>query len=540
MALVPAATHANVGDRSLISAYAEARAADSFGAPERAARGYAAVMAASPEDMGLARRVLNQALAAGDQALAVRAARMLERAGMATTEARFTLLADALLRRNWKAASAEIAALDEDRVFMLMTPVLKAWLSFETKKRDALAQLDAAGQDRTVGSYIAEHRALLLLALGQRDAGLAALEPLIAGEGGRAQRLRIAAAATLQRRRDRDAAAALLAGDKPPIVAARALLAANKPIPGAIDGARSGIAEFLARLSADIAGQNAPGAGVGFARLSTFLAPENSETWLVASDLLAATDHRETALSALDAIPADDPFHAAAQDSRVRLLAAAGDREGALARAEAAVRREGASAAEWTRLADLYVEAKKYPQAADAYGQALTLAGDSGPPAKWTLHLLRGSALEQGGRWTEAKAELEAAYKLAPDQPVVLNYLGYAQLERRENIVEAEKLVREASRLQPNDAAITDSLGWALHLNGKTDQAIPLLERAAVGEPNDPAIHEHLGDAYYSVGRRIEARFAWAAALAAAEEDDDSNRIRAKIDTGLTPQLASP
>ncbi|SMF60616.1 tetratricopeptide repeat protein [Allosphingosinicella indica] len=497
-------------------------------------------MAASPEDAGLALRALDQALAAGDQALAVRAARTLERAGMATAEARFTLLADALTRKNWKAASAEIAALDEDRVFMLMTPVLKAWLSFETKKRDALAQLDAAGQDRTVGSYIAEHRALLLLALGQRDAGLAALEPLIAGEGGRAQRLRIAAAATLQRRRDRAAAETLLAGDKPPVAAARAMLAANQPIPGAIDSARSGIAEFLARLAADIAGQNAPGAGVGFARLSTFLAPENSETWLVASDLLAATDHRETALAALDAIPAGDPFRAAVQDSRVRLLAATGDREGALARAEAAAKREGANAAEWTRLGDLYTEAKKYTEAAEAYGQALTLASDSGPPAKWTLHLLRGSALEQGGRWNEAKPELEAAYKLAPDQPIVLNYLGYAQLERRENIVEAEKLVREASRLQPNDAAITDSLGWALHLNGKTDQAIPLLERAAVGEPNDPAIHEHLGDAYYSVGRRIEARFAWAAALAAAEEDEDSTRIRAKIDTGLTPQLASP
>lgn len=497
-------------------------------------------MAASPGNTLLAARSLDQALTAGDRALAVRAAQMLEGSSAAVPPARLTLMTEAVRTEDWKEANRHIDALAEDKVFAMLAPVLRAWIMFETRPSEALKMLSSGAEVAAPGSYVAEHRALMLLALGHEKQGLAELAQLTQVEGGRAQRLRIAAAALLADQGDRGEAAKLLEGQDPPMIAARALLAARKPIPGAIDDAREGIAEFLVRLAADIAGQSAPEAALTYARLATFLAPDNSETWLVTSDLLAASDEHQAALAALEPIAADDPFAAAARDGRVRLLAASGEREAALARAETQVRNAGATAAEWTRLGDLYATAERYDESAGAYGRALALAqSGQGERALWTLHLLRGSALEQGGRWPEAKAALEAAYKLAPEEPLVLNYLGYAQLERRENLVEAERLVREASRLRPDDSAITDSLGWALYLNGRLPQAIELLERAAAGEPGDPAIHEHLGDAYYSAGRRIEARFAWQAALVAAE-DKDATRIREKIETGLTPQLASP
>jgi predicted Zn-dependent protease len=97
-------------------------------------------------------------------------------------------------------------------------------------------------------------------------------------------------------------------------------------------------------------------------------------------------------------------------------------------------------------------------------------------------------------------------------------------------------MIREALRLAPDSAAITDSLGWALHKTGRTDEAIPYLERAARGEPADVEINEHLGDAYYAAGRRIEARFAWRAALVYAE-GEAAERLRAKIERG-PPRLA--
>ena len=120
----------------------------------------------------------------------------------------------------------------------------------------------------------------------------------------------------------------------------------------------------------------------------------------------------------------------------------------------------------------------------------------------------------------------------------MLNYLGYAELVRHENPDEAERLIREAHRLAPDNDAITDSLGWALYLRGRLPEAIAMLEHAAQGQPADVEINEHLGDAYFAAGRRIEARFAWRAALVYAE-GADRTRIAAKMETGLTPQLAA-
>src|SRR5206468_13099088 len=113
------------------------------------------------------------------------------------------------------------------------------------------------------------------------------------------------------------------------------------------------------------------------------------------------------------------------------------------------------------------------------------------------------------------------------------------QLERRENMAAATALIERASAMQPDDAAITDSLGWAYYVRGELPKAIPLLEKAAQGQPADAAINEHLGDAYYAAGRRFDARYAWRAALVTAE-GKAAERLRAKIDIGLTTALASP
>ena len=155
------------------------------------------------------------------------------------------------------------------------------------------------------------------------------------------------------------------------------------------------------------------------------------------------------------------------------------------------------------------------------------------------LRLYRASALEESGKWEEAKAELALALKDRPDNPLLLNFLGYGKLERGEDMDAAEAMVRKASALRPDDASITDSLGWAEFKRGRLSQAISTLQRAAAADPSQAEIQEHLGDALYSAGRRYEARFAWRAALVSAE-DDDRLRIQAKIDAGLTPTTAAP
>ena len=153
--------------------------------------------------------------------------------------------------------------------------------------------------------------------------------------------------------------------------------------------------------------------------------------------------------------------------------------------------------------------------------------------------MFRASALESAERWPEAKAEMAIAMQLSPDNPLLLNFLGYGQLERGEALDESEAMVRKASALRPDDSSITDSLGWAQYKRGKVDDAIATLQRAAEGDPEQAEIHEHLGDALYTAGRRIEARFAWRAALVNAE-DKAKQRLDAKLASGLTAANASP
>jgi Flp pilus assembly protein TadD len=154
------------------------------------------------------------------------------------------------------------------------------------------------------------------------------------------------------------------------------------------------------------------------------------------------------------------------------------------------------------------------------------------------LRLYRASALEESGKWPEAKAELAAALQQQPDNPLLLNFLGYGKLERGEDMDAAEAMVRKASALRPDDASITDSLGWAEFKRGRISQAIATLQRAAQADPAQAEIQEHLGDALFTAGRHYEARFSWRAALVNAE-DDDKPRLQAKIDAGLTTATAA-
>jgi tetratricopeptide (TPR) repeat protein len=517
----------------LLSAYAKARA-ESLAGAGRAAEGYAAALALSPDDEVLAAKALSQALAAGNRPLALRAAKILQAKNLLAPDARLLLLTEALRTKNWKSATTHIEGIQTDQVFSFMTPILRAWVALDSGKGDPLALLGVSGADDLTSAYATEHRPLLLLARGNGKEAVDQLLAVSEGAGARATRLRLAGAATLAERGDRANAMRLLQGEGAPLVAARKLIESGKPIPGAISDARSGIAEFLVRVAIDLKSQDVDALALVYARLATFLAPESSATWLVTSQLLADREQHADALAVLANIRSDDPFAPGAADNRVRLLVVSDKKDEALAEAQAASAKPDAGVADWTRLGDVLSELERHEDAARAYGRALEVRKTAGAPGhpEWTLWLLQGGAFERAGKWPEGKAALEQAYKLAPDQPLVLNYLGYAQLERGENIEAAMALVTQASKLQPDSAEITDSLGWAHYMRGNLPAAIQLLEKAVSGRPADVEINEHLGDAYYSAGRRYEARYAWRAALLHAEKEDAA-RLLKKIETGL-------
>jgi Flp pilus assembly protein TadD len=195
---------------------------------------------------------------------------------------------------------------------------------------------------------------------------------------------------------------------------------------------------------------------------------------------------------------------------------------------------------DFSRLGDVLQAMKRNNEAADAYGRAIAFAqGQKLDGQLWSLLLLRASSLEDAGRWPEARAALQQALALEPEQPLLLNFLGYAKLERGEDVDAAEAMIRKASELAPDEASITDSLGWAEFKRGKVAEAIVTLQRAAEKDPAQAEIQEHLGDALYRSGRRYEARFAWNASLVTAE-DEIAARVKAKLASGLTPANAAP
>ena len=538
-AIVPVLTP----DERAAAYYVRARAADAGGMLDVAAAGYAKALDAAPGDAVLAVRAYHQGLMAGDQALARRAAAILDAQGALPPDARLLALTDAVLARDWTAAARITDRIEKDDLFGFMVPVLRGWIAFGAGDKDPLGKLAVTGRGGSLAiAYAGEHRALMLLATGQRRDGIAAIRAIDVTNGGRGTRLRLAAAAKLAEDGDRDGAAAMLSGNGPMLAAARAQLAAEGKLPGAVDSAAAGIAELFVRVSLDINHERTTTLGLVLARLSTFLAPANAETWLATAGMLAAADHADAALAALGHVPADDPAADSVRLARLQLLVHKGEQQQALTEAIAAAGRPDVSLADLMRVGDILGDLDRHREAADAYSRALALA-DKDPSLadqRWTVLMLRGGALDEAGDWKAARADLQRAVKLAPNQAVALNYLGYAELERRENLAEAEKLIQRASTLDPDDAAITDSLGWTYYLRGDLARAIVTLEKAAAGQPGEPTINEHLGDAYWKAGRRYEARYAWRAALVYADDGKVAARIRSKIDLGLSPESAAP
>jgi tetratricopeptide (TPR) repeat protein len=351
--------------------------------------------------------------------------------------------------------------------------------------------------------------------------------------------LRLAYADSLARLKRPEQALAMLQGDDEALVAARNRLAAGRPLGMAIESPAAGYAEMLIALAVDLGRDDNKALPISLTQVARHASPGNSEAAILLALLLDGDGRPDDALSLLRAIGPDDLLAGEALDVETRLLGDEGNLEGALSRARVAVASPAAGPQDYARMANVLGDMERHAEAAAAYGEAIARTKRGENPTLWTLYLLRAASLEQADRWVEAKAELETAMKLEPDNPLLLNFLGYGKLERGEDLDSAEAMIRKASALRPDDASITDSLGWALYKRGRLPEAVATLSRAAAGDPAQAEIHEHLGDALYTSGRRIEARFSWQAALITAT-DKAKIRLERKMEAGLTPATAAP
>ena len=511
-----------------------------------AARYVEAARLRDPGDRSLALRAFGFAVDAGDERLAVElAAQQLNRSDGTDANVALVRLAEALKRRDWVAVDDIRPMLATAGYFVVLGPIVEAWTLFGRGHVDeALTLLTPDKYTGFTRSYVAEHRAHLLAAAGRWNEAAGAYHGFLAGVPGASgiQYLRLGEADALDRAgRTAEAKALLDRNDGAQIDAARRRLDEGKRIGAVAPDPRAAIALVCARLATDLSTDKPVPLALTLVRVASFLGPDNASIWLLTGDVLARGDRRDAALAAYARIPAGDPLAATARARRAEVLSAAGREEEARVLLEAAANGPDAGADSWSRLGDWYRKAERHGDAARAYGHAIALTvapAASGKPG-WALYFLRGSSLEQAHDWAAAEPDLRRALDLAPDEPAVLNYLGYALLDRGQTVPAARALIARAAKLRPDDGFITDSLGWADYRLGDLPAAVATLERAAAAEPGDPTINEHLGDAYWRAGRRIEARFRWRAAHDLGTDAKARAAVAIKLDYGLDAAVAS-
>lgn len=513
LALVALPASASTPD---LLAYMQARAADGDGASGLAARRYADALAATPGDTGVAAHAYRQAITAGDLKLALDSAATLGHA--APADADLLILASATAHDDLPAAQAAIDRIGKSQLAVLSQP-LAAWGAL-ARGQDPLPLLAAARDDAVARRFASETRALILIAQGHTMEGLATLRAVL-GTGQASEDMRIIAARLLIGLEKTAEARSLLIGDAPAIEAFRARPGAgSKPTLG------FGMSALLTRVVTDlIVGPPGP-LPLAMAQAAVIADPANVRARLLLGYALGRTGETDRALATLATIAADSPYAQAANGGRVQILADAGRMNEALVHAEALAKNGDRSALQ--RYADLLAGADRPADAAPIYRRIIDQAKGE---ADWSVWLQYGAALDEAGDWPSAHRALAEAVRLAPDEPLALNYLGYAQMVHGEPVGPAQALLEKASRLKPQDAAITDSLGWAYYLSGEAKRALPLIERAAAASPTDIEVNEHLGDVYWALGRRFAARYAWRAAQVVADAENAA-RLAAKITNG--------
>jgi tetratricopeptide (TPR) repeat protein len=539
LAAAPAVATVPVVTADPATAYVAARAASISGNHAQAAELYAR-LAAGSSDTDLQRRAISEAITAGDMPLALRLIRQSAKP-TATVDSKLLLVADALKRSKDAEAVQLLSSASGGADLSFWSPLVQAWDAAQRRdSASAIAYLAAVPRNSALAPFIDEESALVLLKLGRTADAEPYARRAIGSAGPREYRLRLALAQGFSAAGDRDRALAMLDGVPGDTTAVRQALQSGDLKSLAIDSATEAFSDQLVALALEMQRSDRPPADpLNIVQIARYAAPDSSAAAILLGNLLAGDDRLADALSAYRSVGDRDPLKSEALDSEVRALSDARRFDEALAVANRAAVAANARSDDFARLGDVYSSLKRYNESAAAYGKAIALAPKADTAHIWPLLLLQASALQSANRWPEAKAALGSAIGMAPNEPLILNFLGYAKLVHGEDLKTAEALIRRASELAPDDASITDSLGWALYKLGKVEEAIDMLQKAAIGDPAQAEIQEHLGDALYTSGRRFEARFAWSAALATAD-DEETVRLKSKIETGLTKATAAP
>lgn len=545
IAAAVAAPAVPVAATGLSGAYLAATQADIRDDYAEAARYYDRVLALDPTNVGILTNALVARVALGDFAAARPLADRLEEVDPNNQVATLVRLGDMLAASQFAEAKA---VLDKtaDTLNPLLAALLAGWIEVGLEEFDAArATFDATTGGDALVAYGQYHKALALAFAGD----FVGAEAIMAGgeEGPlHLNRSSIVAHAEIlaQLGREADAVRVIdeaLAGNVPdePLLALRQRLAAGEEVPfDVVTRARDGAAEAFLTLADALNTSDSQRVALLHARIAAHIRPELIEANLLAAELLEDEGQHTLATAALATVPESSPWYVTAQIRRAATQRAAGDPEAGIATLAELAGHYPDRIEVQSGLGDALRMAERYPEAVAAYDAAVALVAEPSP-VHWPLFYTRGIANERAGNWPAAERDFREALRLEPNQPLVLNYLGYSLVEKHEKLDEALGMIERAAKAEPEDGYITDSLGWVLYRLGRYQDAVKPMLRAVELTPDDPVINDHLGDVLWMVGRKREAEFQWRRALSfGPAEDLDMDRIRRKLEVGLDQVLA--
>ena len=314
---------------------------------------------------------------------------------------------------------------------------------------------------------------------------------------------------------------------------------AGKKLPPLVDSPQAGAAEALYGIGASLTRRGGEDLALVYLQLALHLVPNHPLALLSLADLYESVKKPQMAIKVYERVPANSPLKRNAQIQLATDLDSADRSDEAIKILKNVTAEDPKDLEAIMALGNIERGRKKFADCAQTYSQGIDVLPPNNDKANSVYYYYRGICEERSKQWNKAEADMRKALEMQPEQPHVLNYLGYSWIDQGVNLDEGMKMIKRAVEQRPDDGYIVDSLGWAYYRIGNYEEAVKNLERAIDLKPEDPTINDHLGDAYWRVGRTLEAKFQWAHARDLKPEPDDLPKIEAKIENGLPDDPSS-
>jgi tetratricopeptide (TPR) repeat protein len=491
-----------------------------------AATFYRSALRTDPKNSELLDRAFISSLADGDIDEAVKLADRILIVDKSNRVARLVIGVRDLKQKKYASAQLNINQSIRGPITDLVATLLSGWASYGAgDSKSAIASIDKLTGPEWYPIFKDLHSAMILeLAGKEKDAGVRLERAYKLDDS----MLRVADdyARWLSRNKDEPAATAVYE-------------AFDKKLPPLVDSPQTGAAEALYGIGATLTRRGGEDLALVYLQLALYLAPNHPLALLSLADLYESVKKPAMAIKIYERMPASSPLKRNAQIQLATNLDAADRGDEAIKILKTVTTEDPKDLEAIMALGNIERGRKKFSDCVQTYSQGIDALPESSDKANAVYYYYRGICEERSKQWNKAEADMRKALELQPEQPHVLNYLGYSWIDQGVNLDEGMKMIKRAVDQRPDDGYIVDSLGWAYFRIGNYEEAVKNLERAIDLKPEDPTINDHLGDAYWRVGRTLEAKFQWAHARDLKPEPEDLPKIEAKIDNGLPDDTSS-